>query len=221
AMSYFLPSKDVDLVRPVTACLVAVYGAELGRGACAEIEPLLMMRPPLGSWLFISLIASWVQRNTPVRLMSTTAFHCSKVKSSIGTPGAPMPALLNSTSRRPKASLAFANRARTDCGSLTSVGTASARAPAPDSATAFSSGSFRRPARATRYPSFNSAIDTALPMPVPAPVTMATLLCAATLESPPDAVNRTETSSCLAGPRQRGYPIATAQRVCRDRGVGW
>jgi len=25
-----------------------VYGAELGRGACAEIDPLLMMRPPRG-----------------------------------------------------------------------------------------------------------------------------------------------------------------------------
>ena len=29
------------------ACLVAVYGAELGRGVWAEIEPLLMIRPPL------------------------------------------------------------------------------------------------------------------------------------------------------------------------------
>jgi hypothetical protein len=45
-MSYFRPSSDVDLVSPVIACFVAVYGAELGRGACAEIEPLLMMRPP-------------------------------------------------------------------------------------------------------------------------------------------------------------------------------
>ena len=30
------------------ACLVAVYGAEWGRGAWAEIDPLLMMRPPAG-----------------------------------------------------------------------------------------------------------------------------------------------------------------------------
>ena len=48
AMSYFRPSSDVDLVRPVIACLVAVYGAEFGRGAWAEIEPLLMIRPPRG-----------------------------------------------------------------------------------------------------------------------------------------------------------------------------
>jgi hypothetical protein len=29
-------------------------GAERGRGACAEIEPLLMMRPPCGACVFIS-----------------------------------------------------------------------------------------------------------------------------------------------------------------------
>ena len=51
AMSYLRPSSEVDLVRPVMACLVAVYGAEFGRGACAEIEPLLMIRPPRGCWL--------------------------------------------------------------------------------------------------------------------------------------------------------------------------
>src|ERR1700712_3193897 len=32
AMSYARPSSEIDLVRPVTACLVAVYGAESGRG---------------------------------------------------------------------------------------------------------------------------------------------------------------------------------------------
>src|SRR6266851_5476591 len=83
AMSYFRQSREVDLVRPVMACLVAVYGTEFGRGACAEIEPLLTMRPPCGFWLFISLIASWVHRKGPVRLVSTTRFHCSKVRSSI------------------------------------------------------------------------------------------------------------------------------------------
>ena len=71
AMSYLRPSSDVDLVRPVMACLVAVYGAEFGRGAWAEIEPLLMIRPPRGSWSFISRNASCVQRKAPVRLTST------------------------------------------------------------------------------------------------------------------------------------------------------
>src|SRR2546428_11377954 len=75
AMSYFRPSSDVALVSPVIACLVEVYGAELGRGVWAEMEPLLMIRPPRGSWLFMILKASCVQWNQPVRLVSTTAFH--------------------------------------------------------------------------------------------------------------------------------------------------
>src|SRR5881396_1074583 len=94
AMSYFRPSSAGDLVRPVIACLVEVYGAENGRGACAEIEPLLMMRPPRGCWLFMILIASCVHRKGPVRFVSITVFHCSTVRSSSGTGGAPVPALL-------------------------------------------------------------------------------------------------------------------------------
>ena len=43
-----LPSSDSDLVSPVIACLVAVYGALLGLGTWAEIDPLLMIRPPDG-----------------------------------------------------------------------------------------------------------------------------------------------------------------------------
>ena len=42
------PSSASVLVSPVMACLVAVYGTEPGRGACADTEPLLMMRPPCG-----------------------------------------------------------------------------------------------------------------------------------------------------------------------------
>ena len=82
-----------------------------------------MMRPPRGLWLFMILIASCVHRNEPVRLVSTTAFHCSTVRSSIGIAGAPMPALLNSTSSRPKVSFVFANSARIEAGSVTSVAT--------------------------------------------------------------------------------------------------
>src|SRR4029079_14486976 len=62
------PSRAIDFVRPVMACLVAVYGAELGRGVCAEMEPLLMMRPPEGSCRFIIPIARWAHRKEPVRL---------------------------------------------------------------------------------------------------------------------------------------------------------
>ena len=52
-------------------------GGEWGRGVWAEIEPLLMMRPPRGSWPFISRNASCAQRNMPLRLTSTTFFHWS------------------------------------------------------------------------------------------------------------------------------------------------
>src|SRR5215813_11085470 len=101
-MLYFRPSKAVDLVRPVIACFVAVYAAEFGRGVWAEIEPLLMIRPPLGDWRFISAIARWAHRKAPVRLVSTTRRQRSNVSSSSGTAGAPIPALLNSRSMRPK-----------------------------------------------------------------------------------------------------------------------
>ena len=38
AMSYLRPSSEVDFVRPVIACLVAVYGAEFGLGEWADME---------------------------------------------------------------------------------------------------------------------------------------------------------------------------------------
>src|SRR5207245_7170273 len=105
AMSYLRPSSDVDLVKPVIACFVAVYGAEFGLGAWADMEPLLTIRPPRGCWLLMSLIASWVQRKAPVRLTSTTEVHWSKVTSASGTGGAPEPALLKRRSQRPTASI--------------------------------------------------------------------------------------------------------------------
>src|SRR5262249_15464066 len=127
ATSYLRPSRAVDFVRPVMACLLAVYGAEYGRGVCAEMEPLLMIRPPRGVCSFISRIASCVQRNVPVRFTAITRLHCSNERSSSGTGGAPLPALLNKTSSRPNASFVRAKSSRTDAGSLTSAATARAR----------------------------------------------------------------------------------------------
>ena len=69
-----------------------------------------MMRPPRGSCAFMILMASCVQRNIPVRLVSTTFFHCLVGQSSSGTAGAPIPALLNRTSSRPNVSRVLANR---------------------------------------------------------------------------------------------------------------
>src|SRR6266508_4263604 len=150
AMSYFRPSREVDFVRPVIACFVDVYATELGLGAWAEMEPLLMMRPPLGCWLFMILKASCVQRNEPVRLMSTTAFHRSYGRSSSGTGGAPMPALLKSRSSRSNVSFVLEKSARTDAASPTSVGTTSVGEPEDlPSAAVASNASLRRPARTT------------------------------------------------------------------------
>src|SRR5438093_13498429 len=100
-MSYLRPSSEVDLVRPVIACFVAVYGAEFGLGAWADMDPLLTIRPPRGCWFFMTLIASCVQRKAPVRFTSTTVFHCSKVRSSSATGGAESTALLNRLSEHP------------------------------------------------------------------------------------------------------------------------
>src|SRR5579859_784995 len=101
AMSYGRPSREVERVSPVRPCLAAVYGAESGRGAVADIEPLLMILPPQGDWLFILRNAACVQRNAPVKVVSSTADHCSYSRSSRGTAGAPRPALLNRGSMRP------------------------------------------------------------------------------------------------------------------------
>src|SRR5205807_9195077 len=92
------------LGRRVLACFVALYGAEFGRGAWAEMEPLLTIRPPRRCLFFMTLIGSCVQRKAPLRFASTPDFHCSKVTSSRGTGGAPEPALLNRRSNRASAS---------------------------------------------------------------------------------------------------------------------
>src|SRR5437867_5283732 len=135
-----------------------------------------MIRPPRGFWSFMILNASCVQKNEPVRLVSTTAFHCATVRSS-RSPAAPMPALLNRRSSRPNALLVCAKSERMAWGSHTSVGTTSALERAsPASADTVSRASLRRPASETWYPSRSSASPTALPTPLPAPVTIATFL---------------------------------------------
>ena len=91
-MLYLRPSRSVDLVIPSTACFVAVYGAEWGRGVYAEMEPLLMMRPPCGICDLKIRTASRVQRNVPMRLMFVTCWNFSSESSSMGTAGALMPA---------------------------------------------------------------------------------------------------------------------------------
>ena len=155
AMSYFRPSRAADRVRPVIGVLGRpCRGRSWAAATCAEIEPLLMIRPPRGSWAFITRNASRMPRKAPVRLVSTTRRQSSTVRSSSGTGRRPIPALLKRRSTRPNAPTAASNRARTESGSVTSVGTASARGPAPPARAIVSArASGRRPAIATEYPS--------------------------------------------------------------------
>src|SRR2546427_40870 len=130
-----------------------------------------MMRPPRGCWFFIILIASCVHRKGPVRFVSITVFHCSTVRSSSGTGGAPVPALLKSRSSRPNASFVRAKSAWIDAESVTSVGTTSDRAPdALPSVAVLSGASFRRPPGGPAYLSFLGAGGQAFPVPLPLPV---------------------------------------------------
>jgi len=103
-----------------------VWGSSVaGYLADAEIDPLLMMRPPCGACDFMRRMACCAHRNEPVRLTATTALHCSNVRSSSGTAGALEPALLNSTSKRPNVSFTRWNNAATASGCAISVGATS------------------------------------------------------------------------------------------------
>lgn len=94
AMLRFRPSSEAVLVSPMTACLVAVYAMELGRGVWAEIDPLLMRKPADGALGLHHTKGLLQAENMPLRLMSTTLRHCSMVSSSSGTPGALTPAFI-------------------------------------------------------------------------------------------------------------------------------
>jgi hypothetical protein len=121
---------------------------------------------------------------------SITRRHWSSVRSSSGTAGAPVPALLNSRSIRPNARSAASNRAWTDSGSVTSVGTAIARDRAwPARSTVSSRASRRRPASATEYPSASNARAVTRPIPDPAPVTIAAFPLG-TIGLPPSSPSR-------------------------------
>src|SRR5439155_18934876 len=84
-------------------------------------------------------------------------------------------AWLNATSSRPNAPTVRSTRVRTEAGSETSVGTASARPPlAANSRASASSAAASRAASATAAPAATNALAVAAPMPRLAPVMMAT-----------------------------------------------
>src|SRR5215204_5587023 len=106
----------------------------------------------------------------PSRLSSTRRDWDSSGTSS-KRPHMLVPALLTHTSIPPKAEIAASVRSRTRSGSVTSVGTASARPPSSSqSRAACSSSSRRRAARTTLAPRLAKALAVASPMPLEAPV---------------------------------------------------
>src|SRR5690348_792831 len=146
-----------------------------GRGVCAEIEPLLMIRPPCGSWAFIIRTACCAHRKTPVRLVSTTRCQSARSISSACAAGPNSPALFTSRSSRPQRSCTASKSAATDGGEVTSAGTTSA-APSGASFAVSVRSSSRRPASATCQPAPSSALAMTRPSPELAPVTTATLM---------------------------------------------
>src|SRR6185437_6139141 len=187
-----------------------------GRGVCAEMEPLLMMRPPRGSWAFIIRTACWAHRKTPVRLVSTTRCQSARSISSAWAAGPNRPALFTSRSSRPQRSFTASNSAATDAGSVTSAGTARAVPLWAPSAVSFSS-SARRPASATCQPAPSRACAMTRPRPELAPVTMATLML---LSSPLADTRPTGRSSiyCITALRNYGdRPPAGLDQPHRQR----
>ena len=115
-------------------------------------------------------IAALASRNAPVRF--TSSVRCQRSSStSAAAPPNPRPAFATTTSSPPNASTAVATAART-CPS-SAVSPATARPPV--SAATSSSGSGRRPVTTTFAPSRANMRAVAAPIPVPPPLTIATL----------------------------------------------
>src|SRR5258706_689524 len=114
------------------------------------------------------------QRNAPARLVSSTSSHCSSLMR-MNTPSRVRPALLTSTSTRPKRSNAAAKAGSTEALFATSAWKAWQRSPPARSCSAAASARARlRLKTATSARRSARARTTACPMPVAPPVTNAT-----------------------------------------------
>src|SRR5215471_18395593 len=136
------------------------------------MEPMLMILPPP-----CRFITGWqvrLVRKALVRLVSRTWCHSLRARLSTGLRMF-MPALLTSTSRRPKRSRVVLTSASTEASSSTLTSTASACAPRPrSSATAFALFSRLRAATTTAAPASARPRPMPSPMPPLPPVTTAT-----------------------------------------------
>ncbi len=163
--------------RATTACLVATYGPISAGERSPAIDAVFTTCPsPCATIPGTNARTPWM---TPHRLTPSVHSQSAALSVHIGPAPPPTPALLHTTCTAPKRSTARAASASTEAPSATSVRTASTPARAPSmasiapavSASAASSTS----ASTTLIPSAANLVARLLPMPLPAPVTTATL----------------------------------------------
>src|SRR4051794_22495486 len=154
-----------------TPPLLAVYEiCEVAEPSTATNDAVLMIEPP--PCTRICSMAYLLHRKTEVRLTSCTRRHASSpVVRMESSSGGEIPALLNATSRPPKVSTARSKSLRTSPSAVTSVATNS---PPTSSAAALPLASSTS-AHTIWAPSAPNRRTVASPMPLPAPVTTATL----------------------------------------------
>src|SRR5215211_1007791 len=137
-------------------------------------EELFTIAPPPCS--SISGISYFIHKNMLRRLMAMIRSHSSSVTSTVTLGFCSAPALLNATSRRPNASTAWFSAACTSWDRVTSQRTVRARPPSSSIIRAVSLlPSSDTSASTTLAPSRAKASAVVRPMPLPAPVTKATL----------------------------------------------
>lgn len=156
-----------------TPALDELYAPEYVSGGLEATVEMCTRRPD--RWRIITGPTRWDMRKVPVRFRSSTAFQSSRGRSSIGA-NRKMPAVLTSTSTRPKSATTASTRASTEASSVMSA--RYPRAVVPCSASrvraASSSRSWGRSTSARRAPLRASSRQISDPIPPSAPVTMQT-----------------------------------------------
>src|SRR6185312_9227586 len=141
------------------------------------IDAVLMMLPPRPC-AFMRAAPCLMPRNTPRTSTAKVKSHSSTVVSPMGPKAPPTPALLNTQSSPPKRSTARATSAATSRSAETSTRSGARRSAVPRaraSATVSARLASLTSPMATRAPSRRKVSALARPMPLPPPVTRATL----------------------------------------------